>query len=201
VGLVVAVLLAPCTWGDVPRAGPREEPPVAEVPMAPGDSLQELAERLYGTSRMAPLLVRAGWPAQPEAGTRIEVPLARILPLPRGASLSGVAARRCGSKERWPVLAMLSGIDRPHAIAAGTPVVLPARLQVRVRPGDSFGRLAYLAWGETRGAALLARWNGLDVNEPLRIGQRLEIPLGGPLTERSAQRGGALSRAGGSPQP
>ena len=77
--------------------------------------------------------------------------------------------------------------------------MLPALLRVRVQRGDSFGRLAYLAWGETRGAALLARWNGLDVNEPLRIGQRLEIPLGGPIEERSAQSGGAFSRAGDSP--
>lgn len=169
--------------------------------MAPGDSLEELAERLYGTSRIAPLLVRAGWPAQPEASTRLEVPLARILPLPRGASLSGVAARRYGRKGRWPVLAMLSGLDSPDAIAAGTPIVLPALLRVRVQRGDSLGRLAFLAWGETRGAALLARWNGLDVNEPLRIGQRLEIPLGGPIEERSTRSNGKLSRAGDSPSP
>ena len=150
--------------------------------MAPGETLEALAERLYGTARIAPLLARAGWPeVAPEGGTRLRVPLARVLPLPRGGSLSGVAARHCGRRDLWPVLAALSGVARPEALAPGTPVVLPARLSVRVRRGDSLGRLAYLAWGETRGAGLLARWNGLNATEPLLIGQRLEIPLGGPL--------------------
>jgi hypothetical protein len=96
------------------------------------------------------------------------------------------------------VLAALSGLERPESLAPGTPIVLPARLPVRVRRGDSLARLAYLAWGETRGAELLARWNGLDAEEPLLVGQRLEIPLGGPRGEPDAE---ALSPAGGSPSP
>lgn len=182
--LAILALLAPCTWGRSPAAAaPPDGAVTADVSVAPGETLEELAERLYGTSRIAPLLARAGWPAQPEPGTRLEVPLARILPLPDGGSLAAVAARRCGRRDRWPVLAALSGVERPETIAPGTPIVLPARITVRVRPGDSLGRLAYLAWGESRGAALLARWNGLNVNEPLRIGQRLEVPLAGPRAD------------------
>jgi hypothetical protein len=184
VGLLAVLALAPRTWGEAPRAPAADDVPVIELPMAPGETLEALAERLYGTRRIAPLLARAGWPAvAPETGARVEVPLARRHPLPRGGSLSGLAADHCGSRERWPILAALSGVDRPRGLAPGTPVVLPARLVIRVRRGDSLGRLAYLAWGETRGAELLARWNGLDTRKPLHVGQRLEVPLGGPLGE------------------
>jgi hypothetical protein len=163
----------------------------------PGESLDELAERLYGDDRFAPLLARAGWPDTPEDAESVEVPLARVVPLPRGSSLSRLAALRCGDARRWPILAALSGIENADSVPPGTHIVLPARLVIRVSRGDSLARLATWAWGEGQGAPLLARWNGLDPRRPLAIGQWLEVPLTGPRLEEDE----GLSDASGSRSP
>ncbi len=165
---VLSLLLAwaPSAWAE----------PVSPLP---GETLEELAERVYGRAEIAALLERAGFGEKLARGQELDLPRARRIPLPRGSSLSRVAAAHTGRAERWRVLAALSGIESPTRLRAGQRVVLPAVLTIRVRPGDSLGRLAHLAWGSSDGADLLASWNRLDRGAWLRVNQPLEVPLPG----------------------
>ena len=60
-------------------------------------------------------------------------------------------------------------------------MILPARLKIRVRRGDSLTGLALLAWGEKDGGRLLALWNSLPLDGWLSAGSWIEIPLPGPF--------------------
>ncbi len=158
---------------------------VAEVVVQEGDTLRSLAGRLYGRVEIAELLSRAGFPDNPQAGTRLKIPLAQEIVMPGGSSLSSLAKKHFHDGARWPILAAFSGIPDARRCVAGTTVLLPARLRLRVRSGDSLGKLASMAWGTARGGSLIARWNGLPPAAWLTRGAWIEIPLPGPLAVTS----------------
>ncbi|HEU4393953.1 MAG TPA: LysM domain-containing protein [Planctomycetota bacterium] len=75
---------------------------------------------------------------------------------------------------------------------AGTPVsapgasAAPQEAEYTVEPGDTLGRIASRTLGSSRRAAEIARYNGFDIETPIRVGQVLRLPPAAPATPGAA---------------
>ena len=62
----------------------------------------------------------------------------------------------------------------------------PREAEHTVEPGDTLGQIASRTMGSSRHAAELARYNGLDIETPIRVGQVLRIPPAAPAAPVAA---------------
>jgi hypothetical protein len=170
-----------------------------------GETLAQIAERLYGKVEMEQLLVAAngldaggGIPIVP--GMRLEVPALGHHRAVAGETWAGLAAELLGDERRSDVLAVANASMPWLAPADGQELVVPYNLRVVVGAGDSLLTIAYRYLGQRDKAWMLDRYNHLR-GEALRRGDVVLVPLSDlPLTaagKTEAASAGALVRAEG----
>jgi nucleoid-associated protein YgaU len=74
----------------------------------------------------------------------------------------------------------------------------------RVEAGDSLGQIALKTMGSSRKAGELAKFNGISVDAPLKVGQEIRIPPAapaGPVPGTGAGTASASARAPAAPAP
>lgn len=147
-----------------------------EHTIQPGESLSRLAQRYYGDYKKFHIIAEFN---QMEDATRI----------------------RIGQKLQIPVVEELPFYASPEDITTaseGEPAsmieeVVPVKRYVvhTVKPGESLSKLAKKYYGDYKKFPMIARYNGLDENEGLRVGQKVRVPKleGVPFLETSIKEG------------
>jgi hypothetical protein len=170
-----------------------------------GETLSQVAERVYGKVELEQLLVAAngldaggGIPIVP--GMRLEVPALGHHRAVLGETWAALAAELLGDERRSDVLAVANGSMPWLAPADGQELVVPYNLRVVAGAGDSLLTVAYRYLGERDKAWMLDRYNHLR-GEALHRGDVVLVPLSDlPLTpagKAEAASAGALVRAEG----
>jgi nucleoid-associated protein YgaU len=103
-----------------------------------------------------------------------------------GDSLWKIAQQNLGRGSRWQeLLAANPGIVDPSRLAAGTEIMVPAKvtglksdLHVTVQPGDTLSRIAQVTYGRAAAWRCIAKANPevADVNR-IYAGQQLLLPF------------------------
>lgn len=173
-----------------------------------GETLAQIAERVYGRVQMEQVLVAAngldagsGVPIVP--GMRLEIPAAGHRRVRAGETWAGLAEELLGSADRSDVLA-LSNDSMPWLEPAdGQEILVPYNLRYVAGAADSLPSIAYRFLGERDRAWMLDKYNHLK-QKPLRRGQVILVPITDlPLTPEGraeAASAGALVRAEGAGQ-
>ena len=170
-----------------------------------GETLAQIAERMYGRVEMEQLLVAANGLDQAGGiavvpGMRLEVPAVSHYRVSAGETWAGLAKDLLGDAERSDVMSMANGSMPWLAPADGQEIIVPYNLRYVVAQGDSTLTVAYRFLGERDKAWMLDRYNRLK-GDPLRRGQVVLVPLTElPLTaegKAEAANAGALVRAEG----
>ncbi len=169
-----------------------------------GETLAQIAEKLYGKIELEQLLVAAnGLEATPGAapilpGMRLEVPAVSHRRVVAGETWNGLAEELLGDPIRSDVLAIANGSMPWMMPADGLEIVVPYNLRYTVVSGDSLLTIAYRFLGERDKAWQLDRYNHLR-EKPVRRGDVVLVPLVDlPLTAEGraeAASAGALVRA------
>lgn len=170
-----------------------------------GETLAQIAERMYGRVEMEQLLVAAngldaggGIPIVP--GMRLEVPALSHYRISAGETWPLLAQRLLGNAERSDVLALANESMPWLTPADGQEILIPYNLRYVVTQGDSTLTIAYRFLGERDKAWMLDRYNHLK-GDPVRRGDVLLVPLTElPLTpegKAEAANAGAMVRAEG----
>lgn len=104
----------------------------------------------------------------------------------RGDSLWRLAQQNLGRGSRWPeLLAANPGLADPDRIAAGTEIVVPAKLtglksdlKIAVKQGDTLSKIAQVTYGRAAAWRCVAQANPeiADVNR-IYAGQQLLLPF------------------------
>ena len=130
-----------------------------EVTVEHGDTLSSLAQRTLGTSRKAADLAKFN-------GIRLDAPLriGQVLRIPPPAPPTGPAA------------AGPAGAAPSAATPAPVPTPAEAAKSCTVAHGDTLYALAKRYYGDGGKFRRIAEANGLDPEEPLRVGVELRIP-------------------------
>ncbi len=173
--------------------------------VAKGETLAQIAERVYGKVEMEQLLVAAngldaggGIPIVP--GMRLEVPALGHRRAVAGESWAQLAAELLGDERRSDVLAVANASMPWLAPSDGQEIVVPYNLRVVAGAGDSLLTIAYRYLGQRDKAWMLDRYNHLR-GEAVRRGEVVLVPLSDlPLTpagRAEAASAGALVRAEG----
>jgi LysM repeat protein len=170
-----------------------------------GETLAQIAERLYGRVEMEQLLVAAnglsaGSGISIVPGMRLEVPAVSHYRVSGGETWPILAERLLGDAERSDVLALANDSMPWLAPADGLEIIIPYNLRYVAEQGDSTLTVAYRFLGERDKAWMLDRYNRLK-GDPIRRGDVLLVPLTQlPLTpagKAEAANAGALVRAEG----
>lgn len=182
-------------------------PPAHAFPhiVKPGETLAQIAERVYGRVEMEKLLVAAnaldtgtGIPIVP--GMRLEIPALSHHRIAQGESWPILAERLLGDPERSDVLAISNGTMPWLPPQDGLEIIVPYHLRYVAEPGDTTLTVAYRFLGERDKAWMLDRYNRLK-GKALRRGTVLLIPLTElPLTPEGkleAENAGVLVRSEG----
>jgi hypothetical protein len=169
-----------------------------------GETLAQIAEKLYGKIELEQLLVAAnGLEATPGAapilpGMRLEVPAVSHRRVAAGETWNGLAEELLGDPIRSDVLALANGSMPWMAPADGLEIIVPYNLRYSVTSGDSLLTIAYRFLGERDKAWQLDRYNHLK-EKPVHRGEVVLVPLVDlPLTSEGrdeAASAGALVRA------
>lgn len=104
-----------------------------------GESLSLLAKRIWGNSRMFPVLGRLNGITRPEsvsAGTSMAVPVLLPYRLGQGDTLSSVARDLMGNPMDYDLIAIASNIKNPESVPIGTLIRVPVIL-IRVQKPKS----------------------------------------------------------------
>jgi hypothetical protein len=147
----------------------------------PGESLAQIAERIYGRIEMEQLLVAAnaldaGSGISIVAGMRLELPAAGHARVATGDSWTSLAETLLGHPDRSDVLA-LANDSMPWLVPAdGQEIIVPYNLRYVVAQGDSTLTIAYRFLGERDKAWMLDRYNHLN-GKALRRGDVVLVPL------------------------
>ncbi|MCC6553341.1 MAG: LysM peptidoglycan-binding domain-containing protein [Polyangiaceae bacterium] len=186
--------------------GPRAEafPHVVRA----GETLAQIAERIYGRVQMEQILVAAnaldagaGVPIVP--GMRLEIPAVGHHRVTAGETWPDLAERLLGDPERSDVLALANNSMPWLAPADGQEILVPYNLRYIAGQTDTLPAVAYRFLGERDRAWMLDKYNRLK-QKPLRRGTALLIPLTDlPLTpagKAEAASAGAVVRAEGAGQ-
>jgi hypothetical protein len=170
-----------------------------------GETLAQIAERMYGKVEMEKLLVAAngldvvgGIPIVP--GMRLEVPAVGHYRVGAGETWPAIAGRLLGDPERSDVLAIANNAMPWLAPSDGQEIIVPYNLRYVAASGDSTLTIAYRFLGERDKAWMLDRYNRLK-GDPVRRGDVLLVPLTKldltPEGKLSAASAGAMVRAEG----
>jgi tetratricopeptide (TPR) repeat protein len=132
-----------------------------EHTIQPGESLSRLAQRYYGDYKKFHIIAEFN---QMEDATRI----------------------RIGQKVQIPVVEELPFYAAPDDITTETGAepatmiqeVVPVKRYIvhKVKSGESLSRLAKKYYGDYKKYPMIAKYNGLDENKGLRVGQKVRIP-------------------------
>jgi len=196
-GLVPCVVLACLSVADSAVAFPHL--------VRRGETLAQIAERIYGRVEMEQLLVAAngldaGGGVPVMAGMRLEVPAVGHYRASAGETWAGLAEELLGDPERSDVLSLANGSMPWLAPADGQELVVPYNLRYVAGQNDSTLTIAYRFLGERDKAWTLDRYNHLK-GDPIHRGDVVLVPLSElPLTpegKAEAANAGALVRAEG----
>ena len=168
-----------------PPAAARIAPPARQAKAAPAMALPAQPHTVApAIAPSAPKSSSAVPVAPPSAVAKASSPLHTVTLRP-GDSLWKIAQENLGRGSRWQeLLAANPGIGDPTRIAAGTEIVVPAKLtglksdlKVTVRPGDTLSRIALGTYGRAAAWRCIAQANPeiADANR-IYVGQRLLLP-------------------------
>ena len=168
-----------------PPAAARIAPPARQAKAAPAMALPAQPHTVApAIAPSAPKSSPAVPVAPPSAVAKASSPLHTVTLRP-GDSLWKIAQENLGHGLRWQeLLAANPGIGDPTRIAAGTEIVVPAKLtglksdlKVTVRPGDTLSRIALGTYGRAAAWRCIAQANPeiADANR-IYVGQRLLLP-------------------------
>ena len=173
-----------------------------------GETLAQIAERVYGRVQMEQVLVAAngldtgsGVPIVP--GLRLEIPAVGHRRVKAGETWESLAQELLGAADRSDVLA-LSNESMPWLQPAdGQEILVPYNLRYVAGAADTLPAVAYRFLGERDRAWMLDKYNRLK-QKPLRRSQVILVPLTElPLTaagRAEAASAGALVRSEGAGQ-
>ncbi|WP_050429795.1 LysM peptidoglycan-binding domain-containing protein [Chondromyces crocatus] len=173
-----------------------------------GETLAQIAERVYGRVQMEQVLVAAngldtgsGVPITP--GLRLEIPAVGHRRVRGGETWASLAEELLGAADRSDVLA-LSNDSMPWIEPAdGQEILVPYNLRYVVGQTDTLLSVAYRFLGERDKAWMLDKYNHLK-QKPLRRGTVILVPITQlPLTaagREEASSSGALVRSEGAGQ-
>jgi phage tail protein X len=172
-----------------------------------GDTVGQIAERMYGRIELERVLVAANGLDDVRAsalapGMRLEVPAVAHHHVEAGESWSSMAAEHLGGAERGDALARLNGDNPWVQPAVGREIVIPYNLRYIATQGDTTDSVAYRFLGKRDLGWIVMSYNGLKLPQ-LGQGQLLLVPLSElPLSDtgKSAARAADLavkSEAGG----
>jgi len=102
------------------------------VTLRRGESISLLAKRIWGDSRMFPVLGKLNGITRPEsvpAGTSLAVPVLLPYRLSQGETLSTVARDLMGDRTAYDLIAIASKIKKPDSVPIGTLIKVPVVLE------------------------------------------------------------------------
>ncbi len=146
-----------------------------------GDSLANIAERMYGDSAHERVLVTANM-LDVEGGSRIvpgmllEIPAIRYYVVKEGELWPALASSLLGSERRAGVLAQANGTHPWLPPEEGAEIIVPYNLRVIWTGQRSLAGLAESFLGDSRRAWVIHHYNQLEGNPPKR-GDVILIPL------------------------
>ncbi len=170
-----------------------------------GETLAQIAERIYGRVEMEQLLVAAnaldaGRGVPIVAGMRLECPAVAHHRVAAGETWTSLAETLLGHPDRSDVLALSNNAMPWIAPVEGQEIRVPYNLRYVVGPGDSTLTIAYRFLGQRDKAWMLDRYNRLG-GDPVRRGEVVLVPLVDleltPAGKAEAASSGALVRAEG----
>jgi hypothetical protein len=171
-----------------------------------GETLAQIAERLYGHVEMEKVLVAAngldaGGGIAIAPGMRLEVPALGHRRVGPGDTWGSLAFELLGGEDRSDVIAMANESSPWLTPSEGAEIVVPYNLRVTVGQADTIVTIAQRYLGNKDRAWVLARYNRLLDSNGVRRGDVLLVPLGDiKLTEEGrteAARAGSFERSEG----
>ncbi len=107
------------------------------VTLRRGESISLLAKRIWGDSRMFPVLGKLNGITRPEnvsAGTSLAIPVLLPYRLSQGETLSTVARDLMGDPIAYDLIAIASKIKKPDSVPIGTLIKVPVILERARKP-------------------------------------------------------------------
>lgn len=147
----------------------------------PGETLAQIAERMYGRVEMEQLLVAAnaldqGGGLSITAGMRLEIPAVEHHRIAAGETWTSLATAMLGHPDRADVLALTNNAMPWIQPTEGQEIRIPYNLRYVVGTNDSTLTIAYRFLGQRDKAWMLDRYNRLDGEMPRR-GEVILVPL------------------------
>jgi LysM domain-containing protein len=175
-GLALAVVAA----GVLGRTGPTFAFPHV---VQKGETLAQIAERVYGLVEMEKVLVAAngldaGGGIAIAPGMRLEVPALGHRRVGPGDSWGSLAFELLGGEDRADVLSMANDSSPWLTPREGAEIIVPYNLRVTVGQADTIVTIAQRYLGNKDRAWTLARFNRLQDSNGVRRGDVLLVPLG-----------------------
>jgi hypothetical protein len=170
-----------------------------------GETLAQIAERIYGRVEMEQLLVAAnaldaGGGVPIVAGMRLEIPSVAHHRVAAGETWTSLAETLLGHPDRSDVLALSNNAMPWLAPVEGQEIRVPYNLRYVVGAGESTLTIAYRFLGQRDKAWMLDRYNRLG-GDPVRRGEVVLVPLTEleltPAGKAEAASAGALVRSEG----
>ncbi|HEU4406370.1 MAG TPA: LysM domain-containing protein [Polyangiaceae bacterium] len=148
-----------------------------------GETLAQIAERIYGLVEMEKVLVAAngldaGGGIAISPGMRLEVPALGHRRVGPGDSWGSLAFELLGGEDRSDVIAMANDSSPWLTPREGAEIVVPYNLRVTVGQADNIVTIAQRYLGSKDKAWSLARYNHLQDSNGVRRGDVLLVPLG-----------------------
>ncbi|HEU4538509.1 MAG TPA: LysM domain-containing protein, partial [Polyangiaceae bacterium] len=148
-----------------------------------GETLAQIAERVYGHVEMEKVLVAAngldaagGIAIAP--GMRLEVPALGHRRVGPGDTWGSLAFELLGGEDRSDVISMANDSSPWLTPPEGAEIVVPYNLRVTVGQADTIVTVAQRYLGNKDRAWVLARYNRLQDSNGVRRGDVLLVPLG-----------------------
>ena len=178
--LTLAYFTFTCSFLGLSAAQPEQAEAFPHI-VRPGETLAQIAERMYGRVEMEQTLVAAnsldaggGMPIT--AGMRLEIPAVAHHRVTAGETWTSLAVDLLGHPDRSDVLALSNSAMPWIQPTEGQEIRVPYNLRYVVGTNDSTLTIAYRFLGQRDKAWMLDRYNRLDGDMPKR-GAVMLVPL------------------------
>jgi hypothetical protein len=144
-----------------------------------GESLEQLAERLYGDPKRA-IVLRAHNrlpPGPPEPGAALEAPFSEVVRVEPGATWDALALEHWGDARHARALARVASGEPDAPLVAGKSIPVPVLVEERLRSGETLAALSRRYYGTSTRAELLMSVNGIRDARKLRVGAKIRVPV------------------------